>query len=407
MKKRVLCLVLVFVMLLPTMIVPASAYSTGMPQGIQLFVGPRNAYEDERDYEEYTDDDLAELVDISNEFIMNCINAPLNYDMDGAAIITEAVIAQMAPAGENTPAGIYNQYVFHGASASSLMTSYSTQIENYDESASTACSLKALADAQIELAERLIDAKSSVSIWFCFPVINFWPCALAYENAFEEYVQYFEEQMISREWTNNVRGFYWATETIGWSGTFNTSTASNFNNPHVMLMDAMGDLVKGTYGKEFMWMPYTTTTAGVGVDKNDVRMGYVANRSTIFDYVLLQPGYFTNGSEYLECLRRVTASATNNKVYNYSSSYSYTNSTVVGGSKISGAADIGVVMEVDSRIVNGEGSKTASFFNNNYYEYILKFDSIKEDVPIVFYSGARPSLMNNTVFNYVKNFLNY
>lgn len=116
--------------------------------------------------------------------------------------------------------------------------------------------------------------------------------------------------MASSEWTNDVRGFYWATETIGWSGTFNTDATNNFNNPHVMLMDAMGDLVKGTYGKEFMWIPYTTTAAGVGVDKNDVRMDYVANRSTIFGYVLLQPGFFLH-ADRVECLRRVGASATN------------------------------------------------------------------------------------------------
>ena len=28
------------------------------------------------------------------------------------------------------------------------------------------------------------------------------------------------------------------------------------------------------------------------LDKNDVRMGYVANKTTIFDYILLQPGYY-------------------------------------------------------------------------------------------------------------------
>ena len=395
MKKRVLCLVLVFVMLLPTMIVPASAYSTGMPQGIQLYVGPRSAYGGSTMYEEYTDTDITKLVGASSEFIMNCINAPINYDLDGNAIITDSILNNM-----NT------SYVASSTTKSALVTSYSGMLDDYASSAATYCNLQVLADAQVELAQRLISEDSSVSIWFCFPVIAYFPCALEYEDAFTDYVNYIKNEMTTSTWRNNVRGFYWATETVGWSATFTSNASSNFGNPHVMLMDAMGDLVKGTYGKEFMWMPYTTTTAGVGLDKNDVRMGYVANRSTIFDYVLLQPGYYWDTAD-VECLRRVAASATNNKVYNYSSSYSYTNSIVVGGSKISGAADIGVVMEVDSRIVNGEGSKTASVFNNNYYEYILKFDSIKEDVPIVFYSGARPSLMNNTVFNYVKTFLNY
>lgn len=72
-----------------------------------------------------------------------------------------------------------------------------------------------------------------------------------------------------------------------------------------MLMDAMSDLVKGSYGKEFLWMPYMEMIPGVGLDKNDVRVGYVANRSTIFDYILLQPGYYFHGNEKLECLCRM------------------------------------------------------------------------------------------------------
>lgn len=103
MKKRVLCLVLVFVMLLPTVIVPASAYSTGMPQGIQLYVGSRSAHGGSTTYEEYTDADITKLVGASSWFIMNCINAPLNYDIHGDQIITEAVIAELPPRRREQP----------------------------------------------------------------------------------------------------------------------------------------------------------------------------------------------------------------------------------------------------------------------------------------------------------------
>ena len=80
---------------------------------------------------------------------------------------------------------------------------------------------------------------------------------------------------------------------------------------------------------------------------------------------------------------------------------------VVGGSKVSGAADIGVVMEISDEIVYGSSSHDASFYNDTYYEYTLKYNSLKTRVPIVFYAGAAGSLMEPTVFNYVKNFLNY
>lgn len=390
MKKRILSLVLVFAMLLPAMIIPAGAYSTGMPQGIQLFVGPRSARSSSTSYEAYSDADITKLLGATNEFIMNCINTPFNYDLDGNAIITTTTLNNM-----NT------SYVFSGTTKATLVSTYTDELAKYTSTASSACNLKVLADAQVSLAKRIIAADSSATIWFCFPMIGYFPCALTYEEPFEDYANYIKGQMTSSTWRNNVRGFYWATESIGWSADFTSNASNNFNNPHVMLMDAMGDLVKGTYGKEFMWMPYTTTTAGVGLDKNDVRMGYVANKTTIFDYILLQPGFYRH-DDRVECLRRVAASATNNKVYYYSASSSYTNSTVVGGSKVSGAADIGVVMEIDNDIVSSD-----STYNDRYYEYTLKFNPIKTSVPIVFYAGARPSLMNTTVFNYVKTFLNY
>lgn len=396
MKKRLFCLVFVFAMLLPTILIPANAYSTGMPQGIQLFAGPRSPYGGTSTYEEYRNSDITKLLTASNEFVINCINGPFNYDINGDQIISSSTLNNM-----NT------SYIFSGTNKNTLISNYSSILARYASNASTNCNLKVLADAQVELAERIIDASSSATIWFSFPFISFYPCALEYEEPFTDYANYIKSQMSTSDWNRNVRGFYWATEEIGWSATFTSSSANNFGNPHVMLMDAMSDLVKGSYGKEFLWMPYMETTAGVGLDKNDVRVGYVANRSTIFDYILLQPGYYFNGNDKLECLRRSTACATNNKVYFYSASNSYTNSNVVGGSKVSGAADIGVVMEINDAIVYGDDSHPASFYNDTYYECTLKFNPIKSQVPIIFYAGARDSLMQTTVFNYIKNFLNY
>lgn len=397
MKKRLFCLVFVFVMLLPTILIPANAYSTGMPQGIQLFAGPRSPYGDSTaTYETYTNSDITKLLSASNEFVINCINGPFNYDIDGKQIISESTINNMD-----------TSYIFSGADLDSLIDSYSGILAKYTGRASTICNLKVLADAQVELAERIIDADSSATIWFSFPFIGFYPCALEYEEPFTDYANYIKSQMSTSDWNQNVRGFYWATEEIGWSATFTSSSANNFGNPHVMLMDAMSDLVKGSYGKEFLWMPYMEMIPGVGLDKNDVRVGYVANRSTIFDYILLQPGYYFHGNEKLECLRRATACATNNKVYFYSASSSYTNSNVVGGSKVSGAADIGVVMEISDTIVYGDKDHPASFYNDNYYECTVKFNPIKSKVPIIFYGGARDSLMQTTVYNYINNFLDY
>lgn len=402
MKKRVLCLVLVVVMLLPTMIVPASAYSTDLPQGVQLYVGHKSVKYDTMLYADYSDDDIEDLLTVCDEFVMNCINKPFNYDLNGNAIITTSDINSISSVN-----------ISSNATVSNLKTSYNDILASdyLSNDGSSNCNLKYLADAQIDLANRIINQKSSATIWFCFPLIGFFPCALEYQDAFEEYAAYIKSQMSNTRWANNVRGFYWATENVGWSGKFNAPSSSsnpsseNFGNPHVKLMIAMANLVKGSYGKEFLWMPYTSVTSNTALTQNDIRMGYVANKTTIFDYILLQPGYYTHGNDYVEPLRRVAASATNNKVYCPSTTTSYTQ--VVGNSKVSGAAKIGVVMEIDDKIVNGGTENPASFYNNTYYEYTLKFNPIKANVPVIFYAGARDSIKNGIVFNYVKNFLNY
>ena len=162
MKKRVLCLVMVFAMLLPTLVVSANAYSTSMPQGIQLFTGPKDPYGGTETYKEYTDADIGKLVGICSEFIINCINGPINYDLDGNAIITTDILNNMNPS-----------YVFSGTTKASLINTYSDMLSDYSNGAKTYANLKVLADAQIELANRLIAENSSVSIWFSFPFVGY------------------------------------------------------------------------------------------------------------------------------------------------------------------------------------------------------------------------------------------
>lgn len=226
MKKRVLCLVMVFAMLLPTLVVSANAYSTSMPQGIQLFTGPKDPYGGTETYKEYTDADIEKLVGICSEFIINCINGPINYDLDGNAIITTDILNNMNPS-----------YVFSGTTKASLVNTYSSMLSDYSNGAKTYANLKVLADAQIELANRLIAEDPSVSIWFSFPFITYFPCALEYVDPFTDYANYIKNEMATRKWNNNVRGFYWSTESIGWSAAFTSAASNNFGNPHVMLMD--------------------------------------------------------------------------------------------------------------------------------------------------------------------------
>lgn len=47
-----------------------------------------------------------------------------------------------------------------------------------------------------------------------------------------------------------------------------------------------------SYDKNFLWIPYSSDTNG-GIYKN---LGYVANKTDIFDTILIQPSYFFDKS---------------------------------------------------------------------------------------------------------------
>ena len=124
------------------------------------------------------------------------------------------------------------------------------------------------------------------------------------------------------------------------------------------------------------------------------------NRTNIFDYVLLQPGYYQKPEKDFR-LNSVKTCVQDNKVYDR-------HGGVIGGSKTS-STKIGVDMEIDDKIagVNCPAGTTWWDYSARYYEYTLRFDPLKSKIPISYYAGERNSLMNPTVYNYVKTFLTY
>lgn len=159
-------------------------------------------------------------------------------------------------------------------------------------------------------------------------------------------------------------------------------------------MADIGNLVHNN-NKQFMWIPYNTKDTETSSLYTFIRAGYVANKTNIFDYVTIQPGYYQN-SDMSNQLNYVKKSAQDNKFYNNSGG-------VVGGTKTS-STKIGAEMEIDSKIAGGSNWQG---YNDRYYEYTVRFKPLRGSTPFTFYAGDRDSLMNSTVLYYVTDFLNY
>ena len=353
--------------------------STAMPKALLLYTGPSsdNVYVD---YPTYTNNDLDQLFLATKEFVICTGNVCYNYDISGNQIITSSLIEAITSAD-----------IQYANTLSNVKNDYHSMLNNIQY----VCTLAANISNQIDLADKIIDRDSNAVIWFSFPHIPFEACAQHYTTPFTAMVNNIKSQIGTTRWNNNIRGFYWGTEQVNAYYTkFDASSVNYaFNNRHVKLMKDMSDLIHG-YGKQFMWIPYLTTDTSTSPAYSIIRTGYVANKTNIFNYVLVQPGYYSH-AEKLAQLNLAKTCAQNNKLYNNSGG-------VTGGTKTS-STKIGVEMEIDSNITgtNWQG------YNDRYYEYTLRFNPLKTNIPVCYYAGDKNSTMNSTVKGYITTFYNY
>ncbi len=359
---------------------------TAMPKTILLYTGMFGS----GNYATYTTSDIDKLLQATNEFTLCNGGTVYNYYNNGnvsTPIITSNVINNIQA----------NDVQFANKLAN-IKADYQELLSKWNDPNRT---LEKAADAQIELAKNIVSRNSNAVIWFSFPHAPASACAQHYKVPFTQFFTRLKEKVGSAIWNNNVRGFYWGTEHVeAYYTKFDASSPStNYNNRMIELMAAMSSLVKKA-GKQFMWMPYTTNEPDNSTAYTFIRAGYVANRTNIFDYVLLQPGYYQKPEKDFR-LNSVKTCVQDNKVYDR-------HGGVIGGSKTS-STKIGVDMEIDDKIagVNCPAGTTWWDYSARYYEYTLRFDPLKSKIPISYYAGERNSLMNPTVYNYVKTFLTY
>ena len=346
-----------------------------------LYVGYRYNSTNSK-YDEYTDADLQKLKDIGvTEICINFGNAPAAY----------------IPVGETEPKQIVTEYDIEnvitmestGAESeealSRIKEEYKTKLSGLD----TRLMINDYADFAVEFAERLVAVNPDIEIWYSFPDMYVVTLAELYIDPFLEYYNKLKAETPAEIWENNIKGFYWLKEDVPSTiyCNFNTDNLVDFDNPEVKAMKACNDVVHDD-GKLTFWCPYYRST-----DQTGQHIGFIANQTDIFDYVILQPNHlFSDGLEYnIDLIKESTLqNALLNKNY------------VVWGGEKKSSTMIGAEMESQSNMFGGSSGEENL---QRYQDYVNAYQELLGEYSLAFYYGERNSVMSDRVFNQLKDFL--
>ncbi|MBG9587275.1 hypothetical protein [Cytobacillus firmus] len=171
-----------------------------------------------------------------------------------------------------------------------------------------------------------------------------------------------------------VEGIYMTNEAI----TNRSIAFDQFQyDSQILFYEWFSDEIHNTYNKDFLWVPYY----GYGSSTVDIirSVGYVANKTNIFDLILLQPHYYFDS----------TVKSNLNAVYQSTIKQAVTwrDGVIVGGSKDAIAnAKIGVQMELDH---NARWGNDGGAWIERYNEYVDTFKGLRGNYPISYYAGSR------------------
>ena len=333
-------------------------------------------------YAKYTDTDLQKLTDIGVDEV--CIaygTAPVTYIPDGKTeselIVTKddinGITSDMV-GGTPTEADL-----------DKLKADFRSKINSLDEG----LLLNEYADMTLEFAERLVAVNPEIEIWYSFPDMYVVTLADLYIEPFLEYYNYLKNNTDPQIWEKNIKGFYWLKEDVP-ATTYNRFDIDNmvdFNNAEVRAMKACNDAVHED-GKLTFWCPYYRATNDTGK-----HIGYIANQTDIFDYIILQPNHvFDNGLDYnIDLIKEITLQ---NTVLNK-------NYVAWGGEKKSSTM-VGAEMESQSSLYSGKDKEKNL---ERYQDYVNAYQDFLDKYPIALYYGERNGVMSGIVFNQLKDFL--
>ena len=354
-----------------------------LPAMKTLFIYAGYRYETtDAKYVEYSDEDLQKLKDIGVTEVCIAYGTPVvSYTPEGATepqmIVTEEDVNNMSPellGPDKTESDISN-----------LKTIYAERARGLD----SGLTIESYADFALELMERLIALDPEIKIWYSFPDISIPILSQMYIEPFLQYYEMMKSGTGEEIWNNNIQGFYWCREDIptGSYDNFDTENLVDFDNEMVKAMKACADAVHDD-GKLTFWCPYYRPTASVGMP-----IGFIANLTDIFDYVILQPNHvFNDGLE--NNIEIIKESTLQNSVLNQSM-------VAYGGEKKSSTM-VGPEIEMQAEDINGTNGEEIL---SRYQDYVDAYSDMVGEYPMAFYCGSRPSLMDDRVLGFLEDLL--
>lgn len=367
-------------------------YSGGMKmeigenfKGLLMYTGSRDN-EGKVIYPEFSKEDIKKLIEIGiNEFIILDGGLLYNYyieDGEYKPILTMKDVDDLdRSVTELTTPGWHERFQGY----------YRDRISRITEGRN----LNDYVQRSAALAERIAEVDPDAHIWLSFPAINVPGLTDKFTDVYKKYVFGLGRQLISdRVWEHNIRGYYFSTEDIVNDFTvFNyedDTYNSDFNNPIVKLIKALSETVHAD-GKKMVWIPYYRTG---GWAENGKRLGYMANRTDFFDYVVIQSSYYfdPNTDRNVDVIKESVERQTVVDFYH----------TPFGGGKISSTV-IGPEMEIAE---DGDSNVSEEERRERYLAYEKAYKGFVGKHPIIYYAADRNSVMKDIILGYLKNFYN-
>lgn len=330
----------------------------GMQKGILLYTsywGHSGAK-----YYNPTDEELQKLLSASNEILLIPIATFNRYrDENGneKQVLDEHTLDSLTP-----------DMVADPNMLEAIKSEYAPRIETYLRAN---FHMDDYVEDAVAYARRLVKLDPTVKLWFSAPLEG---CLHALTHLFADAWVYgihrVKEVLESEIWENNVQGIYVSLEDIvtAYYTKFDPSCPEeDFHSPMVYSMRRVSN-VAHSYGKECLWIPYYH-----GAACSHTTLGHVANRTNIFDTVIIQPSYFFRAERTPE-LGIVAECVRQQQVID-------TDGSVIGGEKTSGTV-IGFEMEIDHQFFDKEDYK------ERYYGYEKAFGEFVGKYPTAYYAGC-------------------
>lgn len=284
---------------------------------------------------------------------------PFNYEDDNMKMVI--LYSGMAPNGRKYTE-YTDSYLKNPGETNEFVVVVPTDRESNDDA------VKDMAKLITRIANNNTDSK----VWISTPEIGYLKNSDGFYSYYEKIKTYLEdvkEAIGNSIWSQNVKGIYMNSEAI-YEGF---PDGNMFNNTQIKLMNNLSSYIHSSLCKKFLWIPYY----GYGTNsyKFTLSLAFVANRSNIFDYVIIQPHYYFDSS----CVKNLDA-----VYYSVKNQYvSLPNGLPVAERTPAATAKIGFEMELDGNYLLSDSESL-----KKYNDYVQKFKELRGTCPICFYGGG-------------------